>query len=430
MSPLDNLEFTDNAKGSFNNVVNDTHFYENDDARLIYEQLEKNLHAIPFCNYLKRYIYKKAGMTGNFLEIPLDEYRFIIRESFRDNDTPASFTPTSAKLSALTKNWLTQQTVRRDVVLLLGFGLSMRVEDVNEFLTKGIKEPEINFKNPFEILCHYCYKNRLGFKRFWYLWNLFCETPADESGTDLLLSEQTANIHLSVDNIQDETTLVSYLLKLKNDRNQPVFSVTARRYFDMLYTNACRLIADLYNAAEEERHARELEKYRDALYRNDRLYNFEKSDRITQKQNNRRIYRAEDITESDIEHVMYAAVPMDHHGNLIPTKTSRLKEQFQGKRLHRQHLHEILTGAAGIDRFDLITLNFFIYSQKVDEIPSAEERLNCFTVSTDTILQSCSMGKLYIANPYECFLQMCMLSEEPLATFADVWELSYQNNEI
>lgn len=430
MSIQDNLEFTDNAKVSFKDVVNDAHFYENDDARLIYEQLENNLHSIPFCNYLKRYLYQKAGMTGNFLDVPFDEYRFMIRESFRDNETPASFSATSSKLSALIKNWLTQQTVHRNVILLLGFGLNMSEDDVNEFLTKGISEHKLNFKNPFEILCYYSYKNHLGFKRFMYLWNMFLDTPAPDSDTEMLFFEQTPNIHISVDNIQDEMTLISYLLKLKNSSNQLVFSVTARKHFDILYADTRRIIAELYNAEEEERHERELEKYRDALYRNDRLYNFEKSDRVAQKQNNRRVYKAEDITESDIEHVMYAAVPMDHHGNLIPTKNSRLKEQFQGKRLHRQHLHEILTGASEIDRFDLITLNFFVYSQKVDEIPSAEERLERFVASTNDILQNCSMGKLYLANPYECFLQMCMMSQEPLATFADVWELSYQNNGI
>ena len=57
----------------------------------------------------------------------------IIRGSFSDHYTPASFTPTTAKLSALSKNWLTRQTVKRNVVFLLGFGLDMSVEDVNLF---------------------------------------------------------------------------------------------------------------------------------------------------------------------------------------------------------------------------------------------------------------------------------------------------------
>jgi hypothetical protein len=45
--------------------------------------------------------------------------------------------------------------------------------------------------------------------------------------------------------------------------------------------------------------------------------------------------------------------------------------------------------------------------------------------STNHILLECGMGELYPANPYECFLMMCMVSDGPLATYADVWELSY-----
>ena len=39
------------------------------------------------------------------------------------------------------------------------------------------------------------------------------------------------------------------------------------------------------------------------------------------------------------------------------------------------------------------------------------------------------MGPLYIANPYECFLLMCILTDGPLGTYADVWELSCQAEE-
>ena len=37
------------------------------------------------------------------------------------------------------------------------------------------------------------------------------------------------------------------------------------------------------------------------------------------------------------------------------------------------------------------------------------------------------MGPLYIANPYECFILMCLLSEDPLGTYSDVLEVSYRS---
>ena len=49
--------------------------------------------------------------------------------------------------------------------------------------------------------------------------------------------------------------------------------------------------------------------------------------------------------------------------------------------------------------------------------------------STNDILEKCWMGQMYIQNPYECFVLMCMLSDDPLGTYADVWELSYDEAE-
>ena len=76
-------------------------------------------------------------------------------------------------------------------------------------------------------------------------------------------------------------------------------------------------------------------------------------------------------------------------------------------------------------RFDLITLNFFIFSQKLEENPEPKLRYMQFLDSMNEILEKCFLGKLYVQNPYECFVLMCILSDDPLGTYADVWELSY-----
>ena len=39
------------------------------------------------------------------------------------------------------------------------------------------------------------------------------------------------------------------------------------------------------------------------------------------------------------------------------------------------------------------------------------------------------MEPLYPANPFESFVMMCMLTDDPLGSFADVWELSYDAEE-
>lgn len=396
---IDDLDFTHYAMESLYDTVDDTYFRDQD-CRLIYNALRHRLKAIPFGDYLKRYIYQKAGLDGKYNEIPLREYQQIIKDSFYDNDTPPSFMTSTAKLSTLSKNWLTQQTVNRKVVFLLGFGLRMSVEDVNSFLTKALRESEINFKDPFEVICWYCYKHRYSYLKYEKLMQIYEETPPNSLDMRLVYEDYTINVRSRMYTIHDDAALIFYVSKLKTEDNIAHFSVAARKNFDRLYDEARDLIADLYNRSAEESAGKFREK---------------------------RVFTREEITGSDIEHIICSAIPVDRHGNLTPGKNSKLHHQFMGKRFSRQRIHDILANNLEINRFDLITLNFFIFSQKVDERPNAKRRYIEFIDMTNNILETCCMGKIYIANPYECFILMCILSEDPMGTYADVWELSYND---
>lgn len=422
----DKLDFTNHAWESLYEAVDDVDFI-NSDATLIYDALKRRLRFIPFGDYLKRYIYTKAGLSGAYDEIPLKEYQQIIKDSFYDNNTPAAFEPTTAKLTALSKNWLTQQTVGRKVVFLLGFGLGMCIDDVNLFLTKALREAEINPKDPFEVICWYCYKNGYSFLKFEKLWSMYDRTPPRSTGDiDFIFGERTIGIRNTVYSIHDDEDLTAYLSKLKIAGNRSRISVTAREQFDLLYDEARDLIADLYNQLEDEKNYDAVEEYRQRQDFNDRMDDYEKQERIKRLRAQKKVFTRDDITESDIERVICSAIPTDRHGNLVPSKESKLNGQFAGKRLSRQHIGEILSGKAEISRFDLITLNFFIFSQKLDQWQNPKQRYIRFLESTNEILNSCFMGQLYVQNPYECFVLMCILSDDPLGTYADVLELSYE----
>ena len=400
------FDFTDAAWESLYDAVDDTQFLDKD-AQLIYNSLRHRLKIRSFGDYLKRYIYLKAGLTEPFAEVPLKEYQLIIRSAFSDNHTPPSFTPTTAKLSALSKNWLTQQTVKRNVVFLLGFGLNMSADDVNMFLTKALREQEINPKNPFEVICWYCYKKQFNYLKFEQLWRMYSDTPANSLDMGRIYSEQTIGVRNTMYSIHDDATLIAHLAKLKANESMSAMSFTAKQCFD-----------DLYNDAVQD--------YIHRLSLNDRLFDSEKQKRIERFRSKKRVFSREEITESDIEHIICAAIPTDRHGNLTPSKASKLNEQFLGKRFSRQHIEEILSGNAEVSRFDLITLNFFIFSQKLDVYPEPKSRYLQFHDSMNAILEKCFLGKLYVQNPYECFVLMCILSDDPLGTYADVWELSYR----
>lgn len=382
------MDFTSGAWEAIYEAVDDASFIDND-AELIYESLKHRIRIISFGDYLKRYIYKKAEMTVPFGEVPISEYQQIIKNAFSDNETPASFSPTTSKLSALSKNWLTQQTVKREVVFLLGFGLGMSVEDVNTFLTKGLNEREINPKSPFEVVCWYCYKNGFSFLKYEKLMELYSKLEVNSLDLKLVYSEETVALSTDMRLIHDNLALANYLSRLKANGEDSHMSATAKDFFDKLYVQGCEIIAKIYSESEEKH------------------------------------YSASDISPADFEKIICAAIPTDRHGNLTPAKASALNNQFQGRRFSRQRVSEILNNDAEVSRFDLITLNFFIYSQNLDRFENAKARYFAFMNSTNDMLEKSFLGRLYVQNPYECFVLMCILSEEPLSTYADVWELSY-----
>ena len=420
----DNLDFTHQARKSFLNVARDPYFRDCD-CDLIYEMLKKRIRTVPFGDYLKRYIYTKAEMEGSYLDIPVSVYQEIICAEFADRSTPCSFTKTSVRLRNAAKNWLEQQTVNRNVVLLLGFGLGMDADDVNSFLSKALQEPELNAKDPFEAICWYCYRKGFGYLKFEDLWNRFREAPDSEmSGPDL---DSTIHFNSRFSEVEDEEQLYAFLASLPIVHGTKRQSISARKRFDSMYLEARTLVAGILTEAEKDRAKTRAGRLEDRLRANDRLYDYQKLRKITEEKGNYTVYSAEDITPADLENVILSAVPKDENGNLTPMNHSALNRQFSGKRLTRQHLGEIISGQAPITRYDLLTLNFFVHSQAGGD--SRKKRYTDFIESSNLLLGECNFGPLYAANPYEVFLLICMLADDPLGTYADVWEMSYDRTE-
>ena len=418
------LDFTHQAKKSFVRVVKDPYFRDND-LDLIYDLLKNRMKIVSFGDYLKRYIYDKAQLSGNYQEIPLAEYLDIICEEFHDRQTPCSFSPTTTKLKNAAKNWLEQQTVSRNVVLLIGFGLGMGPDDVNSFLKKALQEPELDAKDPLEAICWFCYRNGLSYPKFEDLWSKYLDVREGSTIGDCFL-DSTMELRQRLFSISDENSLLAYLSLLPVAQGTKRQSITARKRFDRLYLRTRELIAGILTESEMDTANKRAGRLEEQLSCNDSLYDFQKLQKIKNEKGKFTTYSIDDIAAADIENILLSAVPKDRNGNLASMKGSALNRQFAGKRLTRQHLGEILSGKAPITRFDLMTLNFFIFSQ--EEYESSRRRYSEFIDSTNQILIECNMGSVYVANPYECFLLMCILSDDPLGTYSDVWELSYDED--
>ena len=411
--------------------VQDSDEYEEDDSGAIFQMLSEKLTAVDFGYYLKRYVCEAAGYKKDCQTISLDDYIEMFTDAFSNKGiTTSSWKPTSTRLRAAVKNWLTRKTVSREAVIMLGFGLEMNLEDINEFLTKGLQECELSPKDPVETICWYCARNHLGYYRFCQLLKEYESLPGTpETGRDIS-TVGTMVLRTEVEDICDEKTLKRYLNELRCIDGKSRQSVEARRVFDQLYDETRDHIAQIKNEAEDDRKELETSRLQDELSRNDRLYDIQKQEALRNCAEKRKNWTKEDITPVDFENELYSAVPKDKNGNLLPMKKSTLNEQFRGKRLNRQHIQEILDGTGTINRYDLATMSFFALSQRKDLEDDSAKRYRVFVDETNALLERCGMGQLYIANPYDAFLMSCMVTDYPLGTYADVWEMSYDSDEI
>ena len=416
------LDFTVALEDEFYSVVDQKDFLDKD-AESIYNYLNSKVKSIPFCDYLKRYILRKLNYDIDINSVELKFYQNYIINSFNDNMTPKSFTETSTKTSVITKNWLQQSSVSRNVIFLLGFGLNMTVDEVSEFLVNVQNEHNFNFKNPFEVVCWYCYSHNLKYPDFLRITQRYRADLQDNKISDF---DSTIAVKDKFIQINNEDDLIRRLQSLNLQNKGKYFSTTARQYFDKLYDNVRRIIAEQKTNDEKDLIDRKATLYLNRIENSEKISLEEKAQRAKIIRQTAKKYTISDVTEGDVEKCICCGIPFDEKGNLLKHSCSSLATQFHNKRMSRQHLRDIILGRTDVDRFDLITLNFYIFAVKNEK--NNKKRYIDFIESTNSILKNCNMGELYVANPYECFLMMCILSDCPMGTYSDVLELSYKKS--
>ena len=371
---LDNISFTMRGRDRTLETIAALGNQTTDDS-MILDAMRGELKTIPFGDYLKRYIYMNSGMTGDFREIPDRSYRHTLMDAFRDHGTPSSMDDSEAHLSTVTKRWLGQYSVGRETALLIGFGLGMLEEEVNQMLMKELHDHRLDPENPLEGICQYCYRHRYGWQKMQQLRMIY------EAGPERL----------------DE------LLPGANRRGRLEDQRTA--------VQERELMKKLFQAGPVTSMARKTRETFQAL--------FEETKGKIQLESSGRLGR--DITLADIERVFCPIVMRDRHGNLKLRLQEDVKRELSSHWFTRQHLHMVVSGKKEPDRYDLLTMGFYLRTG-TGQRSEKEERVRCFQEEMNRMLAECGYGPMYAADPYECFLMMAMASADPMDTFLSVME--------
>lgn len=377
------FEFTRKAEQKIRRVTTSAGF-EDMDPDEIFFLLVKELKQTPFNLYLKRYLYERAEMTVPFAEVSDKAWFDTVSDAFEENGAPCSLEPTTTRRSAMIRSWLESESVRRSTVFALGFGLRMSDADVEEFLTKALREEGFRPDDPAEVVYRYCYRNALPYAKAAALLEQERRLPPAARGAG------------DPEKLDGEKALMKYLSGLRG-RQEPAGPEKARAACAALYRRCAEQIAEIYRADEEEKPEKE-----------------------------RREWAAEDVTPADLEKMLCSGIPLTPGGNLARANLSLLSRRFRAYRPTRQRMEGLLKGQLRVERYDLITLCFFLHSRK--DVPG-KERLGGFLDEANALLRECGMNGVYAADPYEAFVMICTLSDCPLAVFNDVWELSYAGGE-
>ena len=381
-------DYTPRTIKKMNHVIDSAEF-KFMDVDAIFRYLAEEMDIILFPDYLKRYIYEKTEIDIPFSDVPVPVYHEIIASAFEDNKAPFSFGKSKVRKNTVIRNWLTQNGITRSSIFILGFGLKMPPDDVNTFLTKVAKEEGFNFMDPSESIYWYCFQNELPYSQArrmlkWYqeaepesipekAWKSMCETP------DYFLN--------STENLQ------KHLKMLKSGHFSETKQAAAYEEFEKLYDRCCRIIADMHNQDVEF---------------------IDGGIALT----------ADKITPSHLEKELCSGIPLNKKGNLEAMTKSCFSSLFQNKRMSRQRITTIRSRNHQIERFDLITLLFFVYAQTV-ETDDPAERVRRYIDEINDTLKRCHMSGIYPVNPYEAFILMCLITDMPMDTYAEIWERSY-----
>lgn len=302
----------------------------------------------------------------------------------------------------------------------------MNVADIEILLKKGIKEEGFNFNDPKEVIYWYCYKNNLPYSEMERYFKWYEDTSSKED--DELYNEinngfepERENRTSFTENIQlrSEKLFLRYLQVLKAKDYVSIGNQKAYDKFVELYEQCKTIALDMINTYD---------------YAFTDFGGSGKAQTIEKEENKCMRKSLDNISSYDLEKILCAgSLYNENNNNLIKTTFSSFNKLFDSKRMSRQRIQAILDKKQKVDRYDLLTMLFMVIGteqpktdEEFDNINEfIKKRMEKFVDMSNKILQECNMQGLYIVNPYECLLVMCLATESPFENRTEVIGMSY-----
>lgn len=377
-------------------------------AKEIFDIISNHITKNSFGKYLLNYIIEKEPDFNN-----QDMERIIknCSEKFRKNGLinctnifdEQKVTITEEFLRKQLRNWFGSVTPSRENIFLLAFALEMNCDELSNFLTKGLGDKNINYKNPAEIAAYSSLKMKKD-----YAYALWLINEAEKTAPEKNLIKKnilTESYRSAYEKIRSENELTEYIAKLISEKNDPKTSVSISE----CYKNLIKKISE---------HA--------ILDKKVAVAN-ETGIKITPKKS---------ISFGTIERYIYYYVPVKagnghyktdsfapyENGNIVGKKNNIMKEQkwFFSTILRRSDMKKMYLSEKPISRDTILTLAFFTVCEENPNYSVYE-----YISDINDYLNFCRFERINFAYPYDLFIFMCLKTDDPLACFRKIWEMSW-----
>lgn len=391
------------------NISDEDHIFTADEIFMI---LRDKMTIGSFGKYLADYICEKPENINISHEDTeaLTEYcigrikaaGLVNSKSIFDTEKPVI---TSKLLKKQVKNWLGSVSPSRENVFMLAFALGMNPDELCGFLTKVLRDKNINYKSCPEVIAFYCIKN--GYDYAYALTLLTAAENESEKLTERSHSNNilTENYQSFFDKISSDERLIEYTAGLICEAHDPSLSLSAEICFKKLLEqlSACAVL-DKKIAVETETGVK-----------------ISSANAVSFGTTERYIYYYTP-EKTCLGHYKTESYALYSNGNITGKSRNYFKncKWFFSTLLRRSDLQKMYNNQKKITRDTIITLAFFCICENNPYCGTYE-----YIADINEYLNFCRFEQINFSYPYDLFIFMCLQTDDPIASFRMIWNMSW-----